>query len=83
MCGVKMFCSSRANHLSAQARKHEKLDKFTLNMLCQFLFSLKLTFRREKLFFRKHLYCKTKTDYTYIKLRVQNFATGKSFSFNQ
>ena len=71
-----MFCSSRANHLSAQARKHEKLDKFTLNMLCQFLFSLKPTFRREKLFFGKDLYCKTRTDY--IKLRVQDFAAAKT-----
>ena len=28
------------------------------------------------------IYCKTRTDYTY-KLRVQDFATGKNFSFNQ
>ena len=33
-------------------------------------------------YFGKHLFCKIKTDYAY-KLRVQDFATGKNFSFNQ
>ena len=33
-------------------------------------------------YFGRHLFCKTKTDYAY-KLRVQDFATGKNFSFNQ
>ena len=33
-------------------------------------------------YFGKHLFCKTKTDYAY-KLRVQDFVTGKNFSFNQ
>ena len=28
------------------------------------------------------IHCKTRTDYAY-KLRVQDFATGKNFSFNQ
>ena len=32
-------------------------------------------------YFGKYLFCKTKIDYTY-KLRVQDFATGKNFSFN-
>ena len=32
--------------------------------------------------FGKHLFCKTKTDHAY-KLRVQDFVTGKNFSFNQ
>ena len=33
-------------------------------------------------YFGKHLLCKTRTDYAY-KFRVQDFATGKNFSFNQ
>ena len=33
-------------------------------------------------YFGKYLFCKTKTDYAY-KLRVQDFATGKNFSFYQ
>ena len=61
------------------------LKKFTAkaNILCQFFFPLSWHFKREKPFFGKYLYCKTRTDYTYIKLRVQDFATGKNFSFNQ
>ena len=71
----------------------EKLNKFTLaisslaqpwkifrNMLCQFFFALADILKTrilESIFF-----CKTRTDYTY-KLCVQNFATGKNFSFNQ
>ena len=59
-CDVKMFCFSRANHASTNLKKFfsSKLDKFTLctdsfiglnlenlyNTLCQFFFSLKLTF---------------------------------------
>ena len=59
-----------------------KLGK-SLQTYCANFFSLKLIFKREKPFFGKHLYCKTRTDYTYIKLRAQDFATGKSLSFNQ
>ena len=36
----------------------------------------------KNLYFGKHLFCKTKTDYT-CKLHVQDFATGKNFSFDQ
>ena len=43
-------------------------------MLRQFFFRLSSHFKREKPVFW--------TDYTY-KLRVQDFATGKNFSFNQ
>ena len=92
-CGVKMFCFSRPDHASTNLKKFlsRKLDTFTVlylptpssaetwktfgNMLCQFFFSFEPTF------FGKHLYFKTRTDYAY-KLRVQDFATGKNFSFN-
>ena len=36
----------------------------------------------KNLYFGKHLFCKTNTDYAF-NLRVQDFATGKNFSFNQ
>ena len=39
-------------------------------------------FKREKPVFWKASFWKTRTDYTH-KLRVQDFATGKNFSFNQ
>ena len=46
-------------------------------------FRLRWQFKREKPGKPgMHLFCKTKTDYAY-KLRVQDFATGKNFSFNQ
>ena len=44
-------------------------------------FRLSWHFKRV-LIFERHLFCKTRTDYAY-KLRVQDFATGKNFSFNQ
>ena len=81
-----MFCSSRADHTSTNFKKllylpipsSDETWKIFKNMLCQFFFRVSWHFKREK-----HLYCKTRTDYSYIKLRVQDFATGKSFSFNQ
>ena len=91
MCGVKMFCSSRANHTSTNFKMFLswKLDKFTLfthslvgwnlenlyKHAVPIFFRLSWHFKREKPFFGKHLYCKPRTDYTYNKLRVQNFAT--------
>ena len=75
-----------------------KLDKFTsfshsvLGWILENLYKNAVTiffrwswhFKPEKLFFfGNHLYCKTRTDYIYIKLRVQDFANGKSFSFNR
>ena len=51
-------------------------------MLCQFFFTSADILSDKNPYFGKHLFCKTKTDYAY-KLRVQDFATGKNFSFNQ
>ena len=54
-------------------------------MLFQFLFRLCWHFKREKpfLILESIFIAKTRTDYTYIKLRVQDFATGKNFYLNQ
>ena len=98
-CGVKMFCSSRANHTSTNFKMFLswKLDKFTFfthslvgwnlknfsKHAVPIFLRLSCNFKREKPFFGKRLYCKVITDYTYIKLRVQDFATGENFSFNQ
>ena len=74
----------------------EKLSKFTYlpisssvetwkiyrNMLCQFLFAWADILSEKTLYFGKHFFCKTKTDYVY-KRRVQDFTTVKNFSFNQ
>ena len=56
--------------------------KIFRNMLCQFFFAWADILSEKNPYFGKHLFCKTKTDYAY-KLRVQDFATGKNFSFNQ
>ena len=50
------------------------------NMLRQFFFAWADILSEKNPYFGKHLFCKTKTDY---KLHVQDFATGKNFSFNQ
>ena len=99
MCGAKMFCFSRANHTSTNFKIFFswKLDKFTLfthslvgwnlenlyKHAVPIFFRLSWHFKPEKPFFGKHLYCKTRTDYTYIKRRVQDFATDKNLSFIQ
>ena len=73
-----------------------KLDKFTLfthslvgwnlenlyKHAVPIFFRLSWHFKPEKPFFGKHLYCKTRTDYTYIKLGVQDFATGENLISN-
>ena len=94
-----MFCFSCANHASTKLRKvlswktrqvyfiypfprRLKLEK-SLETFCVYFFSLGLPLLSEKnSYFGKHLFCKTKTDYT-CKLHVQDFATGKNFSFDQ
>ena len=95
---VKMFCFSRESRkhefendielktstslLHLPISSSAEAWKILRNMLCQFS-SLELAFLGEKNpCFGKHLFCKTRTDYAY-KLRVQYFATGKNFSFNQ
>ena len=57
--------------------------KIVTKKVCQLFFSWAHDIFSEKNpYFGKHLFCKTKADYAY-KLRVQDFATGKNFSFNQ
>ena len=52
------------------------------NMLCQFFFCLSWDLKREKPVLWKAFFLQNKADYAY-KLRVQDFVTGKNFSFNQ
>ena len=56
--------------------------KIFRNMLCQFFFAWADILSEKNPYFGKHFFCKTKTDYAF-KLRVQDFATGQNFSFNQ
>ena len=56
--------------------------KLFRNMQCQFFFAWADILSEKNPYFGKHLFCKTRTDYAY-KLRVQDFATGMNFSFNQ
>ena len=51
-------------------------------MLRQFFFAWADILSEKIPYFGKRLFCKTKTDYT-CKLRVQDFTTGKNFSFIQ
>ena len=88
-CDVKMFCFSRVNHVQNSTSflylpiplSAESWKIFT-NKLCQFCFRLSWHFKREKSVFWKHLFAKQEL-ITRAKLRVQDFATGKNFSFNQ
>ena len=93
-CGVKLFCFSRANHASSNLEKFSssKLHKFTLfthssvgwNLENRFkegvsvFFRLSWHFKREKSLFWIASFLQNKN-----WLRVQDFATGKNFSFNQ
>ena len=89
-CDVKMFCFSRANHASSNLKTFlsSKLDNFTLftHSFCwnlenvykqavSIFFPLSWHFKREKSVFSNFLQSKN-------WLRVQDFATGKNFSFN-
>ena len=93
---VKMFCFSRANHASKNLKTFlsSKLDKFTFlpipssaqtckiftNKLWQFPFRLSWHFKREKSVFWNFLQNKN-----WLRVQdfvFQDFATGKSFSFN-
>ena len=88
-----MFCFSRANHASTKFEKGFELKTSTsllylpiwkyLETCCvNFFFAWADILSEKNPYFGKHLFCKTKTDYAY-KLRVQDFATSKNFSFNQ
>ena len=98
-CGVKLFGFSRANHASTNLKKFSssKLKKFTLfthflrplklgkslQRRCVHFSSLKLTVLSEKNpYFAKHLFAKQEL-ITCARLRGQDFATGKNFSFNR
>ena len=98
-CGVKLFGFSRANHASTNLKKSSssktqkvyfiypflrrlKLGK-SLQRRCVHFSSLKLTVSSEKNpYFAKHLFAKQEL-ITRARLRGQDFATGKNFSFNQ
>ena len=98
-CGVKLFGFSRANHASTKFEKvfefktqkvyfiypflrRLKLGK-SLQRRCVHFSSLKLTVLSEKNpYFAKHLFAKQEL-ITRARLRGQDFATGKNFSFNQ
>ena len=56
--------------------------KIFRNMQRQRFFARADILSEKNLYFGKHLLCKTRTDYAY-KFRVQDFVTGKNFSFNQ
>ena len=97
-CGVKMFCFSLPNHASTNLKKFSssKLDKFTLfthsfvgwNMENRYkegesiFLRLSWHFKREKSVFCKASFAKQEL-ITRARLRGQDFATGKNFSFNQ
>ena len=94
-CDVKMFCFPRANHPSTYFELKNSTSllylpisssvetwKIFRNSCVNFCFAWADFLSEKKSYFRKHLFCKTKTGYAY-KVRVQDFATGKNFSFNQ
>ena len=90
------FCFSRAYHASTNLKKFSssKLHKFTLfthsfnwkvvtKKVCQSFFCLSLHFKGEKsVVSGKRLFAKQEL-ITRARLRGQDFATGKNFSFNQ
>ena len=97
-CGVKLFGFSRANHASTNLKKFSssKLDKFTLfthsfvgwNLENRYLEGASVFSRlnwhlsEKNPYFAKHLFAKQEL-ITCARLRGQDFATGKNFSFNQ
>ena len=94
-CGVKLFGFSRANHASKVFEfktqkvyfiypflRRLKLGK-SLQRRCVHFSSLKLTVLSEKNpYFAKHLFAKQEL-ITRARLRGQDFAAAKNFSFNQ
>ena len=98
-CDANLFGFPRANHASTNLKKvlswktrqvdfiypfprRLKLGKSLETCCVNFFFAWADILSEKNPNFGKHLICKTKTDYAY-KLRVQDFATGKNFSFNQ
>ena len=56
--------------------------KIFTNKLCRFLFAKADILSEKNPYFGKHLFAKQEL-ITRARLRVQDFATGKNFSFNQ
>ena len=97
-CDVKMFCFSRANHVSTNLKKFlsSKLDKVTLftrsfvdwNLENLYKQTVSIFFAKADIlsqknpYFGKHLFAKQEL-ITRSRLRVQDFGTGKNFCFNQ
>ena len=94
-CDVKMFCFSRANHVSTNLKKFltSKLDKVTLfthsfvgwnleNLYKQAVSTFFQILSEKNPYFGKHLFAKQEL-ITRARLRVQDFGTGKNFCFNQ
>ena len=98
-CDVKMFCFSRANHASMNLKKvlsrktrqvcyiqypfpRRLKPQKSLETAVSLFFAWADILSEKNPHFGKYLFCKTKIDYT-DKLRVQDFTTGKNFSFNQ
>ena len=95
-CDVKMFCFSRANHVSTNLKKFltSKLDKVTLfthsfvgwNLENLYKQAVSIFFPKADILSQKnpgkHLFAK-QTLITRARLRVQDFGTGKNLCFNQ
>ena len=97
-CGVKLFGFLHANHASTNLKNFSssKLDKFTLfihsfvgwNLENRYkegvsiFLRLSWHFKREKSVFCKASFAKQELT-TRARLRGQDFATGRNFSFNQ
>ena len=97
-CDVKMFFSC-ANYASTNLKKflswklwqvyfiypflrRLSLGKFLQTSFVNFFFALADILSEKNLYFGKHLFAKQEL-ITRARLRVQDFATGKNFSFNQ
>ena len=93
MLSLRDFLLERCSPLSVSARKllvsalhsiplSNEISKIFPNLLCQ-IFLLKLTFYARKIHFLESIFFAKQKLITCAKLCVQDFATGKNFSFNQ
>ena len=97
-CGVKVFCFSRANHASTNLKifrvknstsllylpisSSAETWKIVTKKVYEFFFALADILNEKSPYFGKHLFAKQEL-ITRSRLRGQDFATGKNFSFNQ
>ena len=85
-----MFCFSRAYHASTNLKKFFYLTiassaetwKIVTKKVCQFFFAQADILSEKSPYFGKHVFAKQEL-ITRARLRGQDFATGKNFSFNQ